>query len=58
MPPIEAYDNRVECRTPEELNAIRTSLCAIHMEGLIIRERILGQHNPVCDHSCGSSNLE
>lgn len=48
--PIEAYDNRVECQTLDELDSIRTSLCAIHMEGLIIRERILGTHNPELAH--------
>ncbi|KAI1296529.1 Protein fem-1 -like protein B [Halotydeus destructor] len=45
LPPIEAYDNHVECQTPQELDNIRTSLCALHMEGLIVRERILGTYN-------------
>lgn len=45
-PPIEAYDNHAECRTLEDLEAIRDVPDELHMEGLVIRERILGQDNP------------
>ncbi|EDO30220.1 predicted protein [Nematostella vectensis] len=45
LPPIEAYQNRVECQTINELQEIKHNPHAIHMEGLLIRERILGSHN-------------
>ncbi|XP_077373961.1 protein fem-1 homolog B [Festucalex cinctus] len=38
----EAYGGRPECRTPAELDAIRSDRDALHMEGLMVRERILG----------------
>ncbi|XP_064474971.1 protein fem-1 homolog B-like [Ornithodoros turicata] len=49
-PPIPAYDSRVECLTPEELEAIRDDAHALHMESLVIRERILGPQNPEVPH--------
>ena len=39
------YDNRIECRTLGELEDIKTDYVALHMESLLIRERILG-HDP------------
>ena len=42
MEPIEAYQNRKESQTLEELDLLEGDDHAIHMEGLIIRERILG----------------
>ncbi|XP_071759114.2 protein fem-1 homolog B-like [Centroberyx gerrardi] len=45
LPPIEAYGGRSECRTPQELEAIRADPEALHMEGLMVRERILGLDN-------------
>ena len=50
LPPIAAYDHKVECQTLEQLIAIQTNRCAIHMEALVIRERILGAHNPEVPH--------
>ena len=41
--PIAAYDFRTECETPEDLLAIQNDPHALHMEGLVIRERILGK---------------
>ena len=45
MEPVEAYQNRKESRTLEELALLEGDDHAIHMEGLIIRERILGTDN-------------
>ena len=42
MEPVEAYQNRKESQTPEELARIKGNNVAIFIEGLIIRERILG----------------
>ncbi|XP_022795604.1 protein fem-1 homolog B-like [Stylophora pistillata] len=39
--PVEAYENRAESQTLEELSLLSVDDHAIHMEGLIIRERIL-----------------
>ncbi|CAF89739.1 unnamed protein product [Tetraodon nigroviridis] len=49
-PPVEAYGSRGECRTPRELEAIRADRDALHMEGLMIRERILGSNNMDVSH--------
>ena len=49
-PPIEAYENRVECRTIEELDAIKDDHNALHLEALIVRERILGENNIEIPH--------
>ena len=43
--PVEAYQNRKECQTLEELALIEDDLDALVMESLIIRERILGKTN-------------
>merc|ERR1719300_790275 len=48
--PVPAYDNWRETRTVEELSSIGTDTNSIHMEGLAIRERILGKENPEVPH--------
>ena len=45
MEPVEAYENRKESQTYEELALLEGDDHAIAMEGLIIRERILGPDN-------------
>ena len=45
MEPVEAYQNRKESQTLEELALLEGDDHAIYMEGLIIRERILGTDN-------------
>ena len=45
MESVEAYQNRKESQTPEELTQIEDDEFAIIMESLIIRERILGACN-------------
>ena len=45
MEPVEAYQNRKESQTLEELALLEGNDHAIGMEGLIIRERILGPDN-------------
>ena len=46
MEPVEAYQNRKESQTLEEIALLEGDDHAIGMEGLIIRERILGSDNP------------
>ena len=46
MEPVEAYQNRKESQTLEELAMLEGDAHAIGMEGLIIKERILGSDNP------------
>ena len=46
MEPVEAYQNRTESQTLGELALLEGDDHAIGMEGLIIRERILGSDNP------------
>lgn len=48
--PIEAYENWREVQTVAELESIRNSPNAIHMESLVIRERILSINNPELPH--------
>ena len=43
--PLEVYQNRQETQSTKELVQIEGNDHAIHMEGLIIRERILGSNN-------------
>ena len=50
MEPVEAYQNRKESQTLEELALLEGDDHAIHMEGLIIRERILGTDNTELRH--------
>ena len=45
MEPLEVYQNRKESQNLPELALIEGNDHAIHMEGLIIRERILGTDN-------------
>ncbi|CAH3178920.1 unnamed protein product, partial [Porites evermanni] len=47
MEPVEAYQNRKESQTLEELALLEGDDHAIGLEGLIIRERILGPDNLV-----------
>lgn len=49
-PVVAAYDSRVECASLDELYQIRDDAHTLHMESLVIRERILGQHNPELPH--------
>ena len=48
--PVTAYDSWVETCSVEELERIRLDTNALHMEGLTIRERILGRENPEVPH--------
>nr|CAB3245708.1 protein fem-1 homolog B-like [Phallusia mammillata] len=50
MPPVSAYNNRRECQTIGELQKIADKQDAIHMEALIVRERILGVTCPELVH--------
>ena len=45
MEPVKAYQNRKESETLEELAQIEGDVDATCMESLIIRERILGEHD-------------
>ena len=47
MEPVEAYQNRTEGQTLEELSLLKGDDHAIQMEGLMIRERILGTDNTI-----------
>ena len=47
MEPVEAYQNRTESQTLEELSLLKDDDHAIQMEGLMIRERILGTDNTI-----------
>ena len=40
--PVEDYENRTESQTLEELSLLKDDNHAIHMEGLMIKERLLG----------------
>ncbi|XP_050524337.1 protein fem-1 homolog B [Daktulosphaira vitifoliae] len=42
---VEAYNNRIECQTVQDLAYIKDDLESLHYESLIIRERILGIKN-------------
>ena len=46
LEPVETYQKRKESQTLEELALIKDDLDALVMEGLNIRERILGKENP------------
>jgi len=48
--PVAAYDDWRETRTVEELERISSDSNSLHMEGLAIRERILGKSNPEVPH--------
>ena len=47
MEPLEAYQNRTESQTLEELSLLEGDDHAIQIEGLMIRERILGTDNTI-----------
>lgn len=47
---VEAYENWKETQTVAELESIRNIPNGIHMESLVIRERILGVNNPELPH--------
>ena len=47
MEPVEAYEIRTESQTLEELFLLKDDDHAIQMEGLMIRERILGTDNTI-----------
>lgn len=48
--PIEAYEYWIETKTISELESIQNDSNAVHMESLVIRERILGVNNPELPH--------
>lgn len=48
--PVPAYGYHVESRTIQEIDKIKNNRAALHMEGLAIRERILGKDNPEVPH--------
>lgn len=50
LPPEGAYDGRTECMTVAQLEALRNDADALHMEALIVRERILGKDNAEIPH--------
>ncbi|XP_013413560.1 protein fem-1 homolog B [Lingula anatina] len=50
MPPIEAYENHKECQTMKQLQEIQYDHNELHMEALVLRERILGSDNPDIPH--------
>ena len=66
MKPVEAYQNRQESQTLEELTRIEGDFDALLMEGLVIRERIFGKDNVelldpirlVAQHHCGRPNFD
>ena len=43
--PVEAYKNHIESQSLAELELIKNNADALHMEALIVRERILGVNN-------------
>ncbi|XP_076259680.1 protein fem-1 homolog B isoform X1 [Rhynchophorus ferrugineus] len=50
IPPTGAYENWRETQTLSELEDIQANTNSLHMEGLTIRERILGMHNTELSH--------
>lgn len=49
-PVVAAYGGRGECQTLQELEALRHDHDALHMEGLKVRERVLGSENIDVSH--------
>ena len=45
MEPVEAFQNRKESQTPEELAQIEDDVEAVVIEGVLIRERIIGNES-------------
>ena len=50
QPPVEEYFNQVECVTVAELEAIKDNTDALHIEALLVRERVLGVDNADIPH--------
>lgn len=50
LPPVPAYDNWEESVTLEDIERLLGNAHALHMEGLTIRERILGRSCPDLPH--------
>ena len=48
--PVSAYGNRTECATIAELEEIEGDAEMLHMEALMVRERILGEDNVEIPH--------
>jgi Fem-1 family protein b len=48
--PVPAYENMIECSTVAELEEMKVDHNAIHMQALILRERILGENNAEIPH--------
>ncbi|XP_051154335.1 protein fem-1 homolog B-like [Leptopilina boulardi] len=48
--PVSAYENWRECENLQQLESIKDDSNSLHMESLVIRERILGTHNPEVPH--------
>jgi len=47
---VEAYENRIESQSLAELELIKNNSDSLHMEALIVRERILGVDNSEIPH--------
>jgi len=45
LAPVEAYENRIESQSLAELELIKNNSDVLHMEALVVRERILGVDN-------------
>ena len=54
MTPNPVYENRAECKTLHELENIRTDHTALHMESLLIKERVLGL-DPIVSNLVGKT---
>jgi len=50
LAPIDAYENRIESQSLAELELIKNDADALHMEALVVRERILGVDNAEIPH--------
>jgi len=50
LAPIEAYQNQIESQSLAELELLKNNADALHMEALIVRERILGVDNAEIPH--------
>ncbi|KAL6427863.1 hypothetical protein ACFW04_008359 [Cataglyphis niger] len=60
---VKAYENWRECETLEKLESIKDNPNAIHMESLVIRERILGRYTFLilllrCNYVCNMCFLD
>ncbi len=50
LDPVKAYDNHQECQDLPELESSQNLPHKLHMEGLAVRQRILGPNNPELPH--------